>query len=165
MVVYVTALSLQEELDQLKAAAIQADANLAAATEAASQQARQQLREAQVTAAAAAKLHQQRAAQLNQRCSQLAEQAGQLEEALQQQVLAAQQTAASRQQQILVSGPNLRYCVSGGSVTQPSPSPDDKACLAGSTKHLQAYDLTNNPLQVCVVVHVPAPAPFQQKGP
>jgi hypothetical protein len=107
----------QEELDQLKAAALQADANLAAATEAAGQQARQQLREAQVTAAAAAKLHQQRAAQLNQRCSQLAEQAGHLEEALQQQVLAAQQTAASRQQQILVSGPNLQCSVPGGDGT------------------------------------------------
>lgn len=99
---------MQEELEQLKAAAAQAQADKEAAVDAAAQQARRELREAQAQAAAAAKMQQQRAAQLNQRCCQLAEQANQLESALQQQVLAAQQTAASRQQQIVVSD-----CVEG----------------------------------------------------
>lgn len=93
---------LQEELEQLRAAAETHASTTHAAVEAATFKARKDLQDAKAAAAAAAELHQQRAAQLNQRCSQLAEQAGQLEAALQQQVVAVQQTASARQQQILV---------------------------------------------------------------
>lgn len=61
-----------------------------------------ELRDAKAAAAAAAELHHQRAAQLNQRCNQLAEQASQLDAALQKQVSSSQQTSAARQQQIQV---------------------------------------------------------------
>jgi len=105
-------LEMQEELDQLKAAAAQVAAATQDAAAAATQQLRRELQEARAAAAAATELQQQRAAQLTARCTQLADQAAQLESALQQQVLAAQQTAASRQQQILVRLVSPHWCSS-----------------------------------------------------